>query len=78
MCRAGRSPTAQRVLLGQDDADQDQQAAESRVVVCHSLDCALWLRAAQTLPAELRVTRVLLVSDWCLTGRTPVLPTSAH
>lgn len=33
-----------------------------RVVVCHSLGCTLWLHAAQTLPADLRISRVLLVS----------------
>ena len=33
-----------------------------RVVVAHSLGTALWLRATQTLPADSRVTRVLLVS----------------
>ena len=43
-------------------AELAQLGDGERVVVCHSLGCALWLRAAQTLPAELRVTRVLLVS----------------
>lgn len=43
-------------------AELAQLGDQERVVVCHSLGCALWLRAAQTLPAELRVTRVLLVS----------------
>ena len=33
-----------------------------RVVVAHSLGTALWLRAAETPPADFRVTRVLLVS----------------
>lgn len=43
-------------------AELAQLGDQERVVVCHSLGCALWLRAAQTLPADLRVTRVLLVS----------------
>ena len=43
-------------------AELAQLGDRERVVVCHSLGCALWLRAAQTLPADLRVTRVLLVS----------------
>lgn len=43
-------------------AELAQLGEQERVVVCHSLGCALWLRAAQTLPADLRVTRVLLVS----------------
>lgn len=43
-------------------AELAQLGDQERVVVCHSLGCALWLRATQTLPAELRVTRVLLVS----------------
>ncbi len=43
-------------------AELEQLGDQERIVVCHSLGCALWLRAAQTLPAELRVTRVLLVS----------------
>lgn len=30
--------------------------------MCHSLGCTLWMHAAQSLPAELRVARVLLVS----------------
>ncbi|SEF04684.1 hypothetical protein SAMN05216489_09942 [Streptomyces sp. 3213] len=43
-------------------AELAQLGNQERVVVCHSLGCALWLRAAQTLPAALRVSRVLLVS----------------
>ena len=43
-------------------AELAQLGDQERVVVCHSLGCALWLDAAQTLPADLRVTRVLLVS----------------
>ncbi|MFJ2560136.1 MULTISPECIES: RBBP9/YdeN family alpha/beta hydrolase [unclassified Streptomyces] len=43
-------------------AELAQLGDQERVVVCHSLGCALWLRAAQTLRADLRVTRVLLVS----------------
>ncbi|AQW48820.1 RBBP9/YdeN family alpha/beta hydrolase [Streptomyces violaceusniger] len=43
-------------------AELAQLGDQERVVVCHSLGCALWLRAAQTLPVDLRVTRVLLVS----------------
>jgi predicted alpha/beta hydrolase family esterase len=43
-------------------AELAQLGDRERVVVCHSLGCALWLRAAQTLPADLRVSRVLLVS----------------
>jgi predicted alpha/beta hydrolase family esterase len=43
-------------------AELAQLGDAERVVVCHSLGCALWLRAAQNLPADLRVTRVLLVS----------------
>lgn len=43
-------------------AELAQLGTQERVVVCHSLGCALWLHAAQTLPADLRVTRVLLVS----------------
>ncbi|MBM2623826.1 alpha/beta hydrolase [Actinoplanes sp. LDG1-06] len=43
-------------------AELAQLGGQERVVVCHSLGCALWLRVAQTLPAELRVSRVLLVS----------------
>lgn len=43
-------------------AELAQLGDGERVVVCHSLGCALWLGAAQALPAELRVTRVLLVS----------------
>ncbi len=43
-------------------AELAQLGDQERVVVCHSLGCALWLRAAQTLPDDLRVTRVLLVS----------------
>jgi predicted alpha/beta hydrolase family esterase len=43
-------------------AELAQLGNAERVVVCHSLGCALWLRTAQTLPAELRVSRVLLVS----------------
>ncbi|MFE1873201.1 RBBP9/YdeN family alpha/beta hydrolase [Streptomyces sp. NPDC059496] len=43
-------------------AELAQLGDQERVVVCHSLGCALWLRAAQTLPADLRVSRVLLVS----------------
>lgn len=43
-------------------AELAQLGDQERVVVCHSLGCALWLRAAETMPAELRVTRVLLVS----------------
>jgi predicted alpha/beta hydrolase family esterase len=43
-------------------AELAQLGDGERVVVCHSLGCALWLRAAQKLPAELRVSRVLLVS----------------
>ncbi|GAA1187053.1 RBBP9/YdeN family alpha/beta hydrolase [Pseudonocardia alaniniphila] len=43
-------------------AELAQLGDQERVVVCHSLGCALWLQAAQTLPADLRVTRVLLVS----------------
>lgn len=43
-------------------AELVQLGDAARVVVCHSLGCALWLRAAHTLPADLRVTRVLLVS----------------
>jgi len=39
-----------------------QLGEQERVVVCHSLGCALWLHAAQVLPEDLRVTRVLLVS----------------
>jgi uncharacterized protein len=43
-------------------AELAQLGDQERVVVCHSLGCALWLTATQTLPADLRVTRVLLVS----------------
>ena len=43
-------------------AELAQLGDGERVVVCHSLGCALWLRAAQELPVELRVSRVLLVS----------------
>ncbi|MCF3960794.1 RBBP9/YdeN family alpha/beta hydrolase [Streptomyces fuscigenes] len=43
-------------------AELAQLGDGERVVVCHSLGCALWLRAAQSLPADLRVSRVLLVS----------------
>lgn len=43
-------------------AELAQLGDQERVVVCHSLGCALWLRAAQNLPPALRVTRVLLVS----------------
>jgi predicted alpha/beta hydrolase family esterase len=43
-------------------AELAQLGDRERVVVCHSLGCALWLHAAQILPADLRVTRVLLVS----------------
>lgn len=43
-------------------AELAQLGDAERVVVCHSLGSALWLRAAQTLPAQLRVSRVLLVS----------------
>lgn len=43
-------------------AELAQLGDGERVVVCHSLGCALWLRAAQDLPEELRVSRVLLVS----------------
>ncbi|GAA1875609.1 alpha/beta hydrolase [Pseudonocardia ailaonensis] len=43
-------------------AELAQLGDRERVVVCHSLGCALWLRAARDLPAELRVDRVLLVS----------------
>ncbi|WP_413756055.1 RBBP9/YdeN family alpha/beta hydrolase [Streptomyces sp. MMBL 11-3] len=43
-------------------AELAQLGDQERVVVCHSLGCALWLRAAQTLPQDLHVTRVLLVS----------------
>ncbi|WP_405056429.1 alpha/beta hydrolase [Kribbella sp. NBC_01505] len=43
-------------------AELAQLGDQERVVVCHSLGCALWLRAAATLPADLRVDRVLLVS----------------
>ena len=43
-------------------AELAQLGNRERVVVCHSLGCTLWLHAAQTLPADLRVTRVLLVS----------------
>lgn len=43
-------------------AELAQLGDRERVVVCHSLGCALWLRAAQDLPKELRVSRVLLVS----------------
>jgi uncharacterized protein len=43
-------------------AELAQLGDQERVVVCHSLGCALWLRAAQALPADLRVSRVLLVS----------------
>ncbi|MEU3641884.1 alpha/beta hydrolase [Lentzea sp. NPDC034063] len=39
-----------------------QLGDQERVVVAHSLGTALWLRAAQTLPDDLRVHRVLLVS----------------
>ncbi len=43
-------------------AELAQLGGAERVVVCHSLGTALWLRACQDLPAELRVSRVLLVS----------------
>ena len=43
-------------------AELAQLGDGERVVVCHSLGCALGLRVAQTLTAELRVSRVLLVS----------------
>ena len=43
-------------------AELAQLGDHERVVVCHSLGCALWLRGAQSLPADLRVARVLLVS----------------
>ena len=43
-------------------AELAQLGDRERVVVCHSLGCSLWLRVAQSLPADLRVTRVLLVS----------------
>ena len=43
-------------------AELAQLGDHERVVVCHSLGCALWLRAAQALPPGLRVSRVLLVS----------------
>ena len=43
-------------------AELAQLGDQERIVVCHSLGCALWLHATQTLPAALRVTRVLLVS----------------
>jgi uncharacterized protein len=43
-------------------AELGQLGVRERVVVCHSLGCALWLRAAQTLPTDLRVSRVLLVA----------------
>jgi hypothetical protein len=42
-------------------AELAQFGDQERVVVFHSLGCALWLHA-ETLPADLRVTRVLLVS----------------
>jgi hypothetical protein len=35
---------------------------EDRVVVCHSLACSLWFKAAGRLAAEERVDRLLLVS----------------
>lgn len=44
------------------NAELAQLGDQERVVVCHSLGCALWLHAAQTLIPDLRVTRVLLVS----------------
>lgn len=43
-------------------AELAQLGDQERIVVCHSLGCTLWLHAAQTLSADLRVTRVLLVS----------------
>lgn len=43
-------------------AELAQLGDQERVVVCHSLGCALWIRAAQALPVNLRVDRVLLVS----------------
>ncbi|MFD5830984.1 RBBP9/YdeN family alpha/beta hydrolase [Lentzea sp. NPDC060358] len=43
-------------------AELAQLGNRERVVVAHSLGTALWLRAAQSLPQELRVHRVLLVS----------------
>ncbi|PRY41500.1 RBBP9/YdeN family alpha/beta hydrolase [Umezawaea tangerina] len=43
-------------------AELAQLGDRERVVVAHSLGTALWLRAAQNLPDELRVDRVLLVS----------------
>jgi predicted alpha/beta hydrolase family esterase len=39
-----------------------QLAGDERVVVCHSLSCTLWFRAAASLAAEERVDRLLLVS----------------
>ncbi|HEX7303741.1 RBBP9/YdeN family alpha/beta hydrolase, partial [Lentzea sp.] len=39
-----------------------QLGDRERVVVAHSLGTAMWLRASQSLPEELRVHRVLLVS----------------
>jgi uncharacterized protein len=59
-------PAPERPSLGEWTellhAELAQLGDQERVVVCHSLGCALWLGAAQTLPADLRVTRVLLVS----------------
>ncbi len=43
-------------------AELAQLGDQERVVIGHSLGTALWLRACQVLPTELRVNRVLLVS----------------
>jgi uncharacterized protein len=43
-------------------AELAQLGSGERVVVCHSLGTALWRHAAPGLPADLRVSRVLLVS----------------
>ncbi|MFD9697514.1 RBBP9/YdeN family alpha/beta hydrolase [Lentzea sp. NPDC059081] len=43
-------------------AELAQLGDGERVVVAHSLGTALWLRASQSLPEDLRVSRVLLVS----------------
>jgi predicted alpha/beta hydrolase family esterase len=54
-----------RALATGDDAE--------RVVVCHSLACALWLREARHVAPELRVDRCLLVAPSCPAAGVPEL-----
>lgn len=43
-------------------AELDEWSADERVVLCHSLGCALWLHHAASVPPNQRVDRVLLIA----------------